>query len=152
MPSWTCAPERADDVLGLHQPGDVDLPAGARANGRQPVGDANAKVAAGILPPPAPSNIVSAYLDAPVPGLAHVIERFTNTRYQPKLQLDYIRAPSLGVATSPFGTGLSGAIALYFGDMLGDRIVGGAVQAQGTIKDIGGEVFYLNQKHRGTGW
>jgi hypothetical protein len=32
--------------------------------------------------------------------------------------------------------------------MLGDKVVGGAVQAQGTFKDIGGEVFYLNQKNR----
>ena len=116
--------------------------------GGSPLVDADAQVVAGILPPTTPSNIVSAYLDAPLPGLPTSSTDFTIARYQPKLQLDYIGAPSLGVATSPFGTGLSGAIALYFGDMLGDRIVGGAVQAQGTIKDIGGEVFYLNQKHR----
>ena len=52
------------------------------------------------------------------------------------------------MATSQFGTGLSGAIALYFGDMLGDKVIGGAIQAQGGFKDIGGEVFYLNSEKR----
>jgi Tol biopolymer transport system component len=113
-----------------------------------PLVEGDAQVVAGILPPAAPSNIVGVYLDAPLPGLPPAAASFSMTEYRPKLQLDYIGAPSLGVATSPFGTGLSGAIALYFGDMLGDRIVGGAVQAQGTFKDIGGEVFYLSQKRR----
>lgn len=120
----------------------------AEQTGGSPLVDADAQVAAGILPPTTPSNIVDAYLNAPLPGLPMSSSDFTMSRYQPKLQLDYIGAPALGVATSPFGTGLSGAIALYFGDMLGDRVVGGAVQAQGSVKDIGGEVFYLNQKHR----
>jgi Tol biopolymer transport system component len=113
-----------------------------------PLVEADAQIAAGILPPATGSNIVAAYLDAPLPGLPPLTETFPQERYRSRLQLDYIGAPSVGLATSPFGTGLSGAIALYFGDMLGDRVVGGAVQAQGTFKDIGGEVFYLNQKHR----
>jgi Tol biopolymer transport system component len=113
-----------------------------------PLVEADAQVAAGILPPTGGSNIVAAYLDAPLPGLPAPSETFAQERYRSRLQLDYIGAPSVGLATSPFGTGLSGAIALYFGDMLGDRVLGGAVQAQGTFKDIGGEVFYLNQKHR----
>jgi hypothetical protein len=113
-----------------------------------PLVEADAQMTAGILPPATASNIVAAYLDAPLPGLPAAGETFPQDRYRPRLQLDYIGAPSVGLATSPFGTGLSGAIALYFGDMLGDRVVGGAVQAQGTFKDIGGEVFYLNQKNR----
>jgi Tol biopolymer transport system component len=113
-----------------------------------PLVDADAPMTAGVLPPATASNIVAAYLDAPLPGLPPSGEAFAQERYRPRLQLDYIGAPAVGLATSPFGTGLSGAIALYFGDMLGDRVVGGAVQAQGSFKDIGGEVFYLNQKHR----
>jgi hypothetical protein len=120
----------------------------ADQTGGSPLIDADAQITAGILPPAAPSNVVTAYLDAPLPGLPPAGEAFPHERYRSRLQLDYIGAPSVGLATSPFGTGLSGAIALYFGDMLGDRVVGGAVQAQGTFKDIGGEVFYLNQKNR----
>ena len=113
-----------------------------------PLVESEGQLTAGILPPATRSNIVAAYLDSPLPGLPPPSTPFSVSNYRPKLQLDYIGAPALGVATSPFGTGLSGAVALYFGDMLGDRVVGGAVQAQGTFKDIGGEVFYLNQKGR----
>jgi WD40 repeat protein len=113
-----------------------------------PLVEADAQIVAGILPPTTGSNIVAAYLDAPLPGLPPPNEAFAQDRYRPKLQLDYIGTPGVGLATSPFGTGLAGAIALYFGDMLGDRVVGGAIQAQGSVKDIGGEVFYVNQKHR----
>ncbi len=113
-----------------------------------PLVEAETQLTAGILPPTTGSNIVASYLDSPLPGLPPAGESFSISKYRPRLQLDYIGAPSVGLATSPFGTGLAGAIALYFGDMLGDRVVGGAVQAQGTFKDIGGEVFYLNQKHR----
>ena len=73
-----------------------------------PLVEADAQMAAGILPPAAPSNIVGIYLDAPLPGLPASTTAFSMTNYRPKLQLDYIGAPSLGVATSPFGTGLSG--------------------------------------------
>ena len=113
-----------------------------------PLVDADVQMTAGILPPAARSNIVGVYLDAPLPGLPPLTTAFSTTQYEPKLHLDYVGPPSLGVATSPFGVGLSGAIALYFGDMLGDRVLGGAVQAQGSLKDIGGEVFYLNQRRR----
>ena len=113
-----------------------------------PLIDTDTDLTAGILPPSTASNIVTAYLEAPLPGLPPPNESFAQERYRPKLQLDYVGTPAVGLATSPFGTGLSGAIALYFGDMLGDRVVGGAVQAQGSIKDVGGEVFYLNQKNR----
>ena len=113
-----------------------------------PLVEADARMTADVLPPAAASTIVGAYLDAPLPGLPPLTTAFATTEYEPKLQLDYVGPASLGVATSPVGIGLSGAIALYFGDMLGDRVVGGAVQAQGSLKDIGGEVFYLNQKHR----
>jgi hypothetical protein len=113
-----------------------------------PLVEADAQMAAGILPPAAATTIVGMYLHAPLPGLPPLTTAFFTTDYEPKLQLDYVGPSSLGVATSPFGIGLSGAIAFYFGDMLGDRVVGAAVQAQGSLKDIGGEVFYLNQKHR----
>ena len=110
--------------------------------------EADTQIIAGILPPSTASNIVGAYLDAPLPGLPSLGEVFPQERYRSKYTLDYVGTPSVGLATSPFGTGLSGAVALYFGDMLGDKVIGGAIQAQGGFKDIGGEVFYLNQEKR----
>ncbi len=68
--------------------------------------------------------------------------------FNSKLQLDYIGQPSVGVGTDNFGTYLGGSASAYFSDMLGDRFLGVALAAQGTLKDIGGQVLYLNQKHR----
>jgi len=68
--------------------------------------------------------------------------------YKSKLQLDFIGQPTIGVAADNFGTYVGGGASAYFSDMLGDRWMGVALSAQGTLKDIGGQVFYLNQKNR----
>lgn len=68
--------------------------------------------------------------------------------YESSLQLDFIGQPTLGVAADNFGGYIGGGASAFFSDMLGDRVLGVALSAQGTIKDIGGQVFYLNQKRR----
>ncbi len=68
--------------------------------------------------------------------------------YSSGLQLDYVGQPSFGVAADRYGTYVGGGAAAYFSDMLGDRILGVAIQANGTFKDIGGQVFYQNMKRR----
>jgi len=68
--------------------------------------------------------------------------------YKSSLQLDYIGQPTIGVAADNFGSYIGGGASAYFSDMLGDRFMGVALSAQGTLKDIGGQVFYLNQKSR----
>lgn len=68
--------------------------------------------------------------------------------YESSLQLDFIGQPTLGVAADNFGGYIGGGASAFFSDMLGDRFLGVALSAQGTIKDIGGQVFYLNQKRR----
>jgi Tol biopolymer transport system component len=68
--------------------------------------------------------------------------------YDGGLSLDYIGQPSLGVGTDSYGNYVGGATSAYFSDMLGDRILGVSVQAQGTLKDLGGQAFYTNMKHR----
>jgi Tol biopolymer transport system component len=68
--------------------------------------------------------------------------------YQSSLQLDFIGQPTIGVAADNFGSYIGGGASAYFSDMLGDRFMGVALSAQGTMKDIGGQVFYLNQKRR----
>lgn len=62
--------------------------------------------------------------------------------YQPALALDYVGQPSIGVGTDRFGNYVGGGAAAYFSDMLGNNVLGAAIQAQGTVKDIGGAVFY----------
>ncbi|MEX2526098.1 MAG: BamA/TamA family outer membrane protein [Gemmatimonadota bacterium] len=68
--------------------------------------------------------------------------------YAPRLALDYVGQPSIGVGTDQFGNYLGGSAAAYFSDMLGNQVLGVAVQAQGTAKDIGGQAIYQNLQNR----
>lgn len=68
--------------------------------------------------------------------------------YSPSLSLDYVGQPSFGVAADRYGSYVAGGVSAYFSDMLGNQNLGVAVQAQGTVKDIGAQAFYLNQAHR----
>ncbi len=68
--------------------------------------------------------------------------------YDSGLSLDWVGQPAVGVGTGPFGTFVGGSAAAYFSDMLGNRHLGVAVQAQGTVKDIGGQVVYQNLESR----
>ncbi len=68
--------------------------------------------------------------------------------YDSSLALDYVGQPTLGVGTDNFGNYVGGGASAYFSDMLGDKILGVAAQAQGTFKDIGGQVFYADLSKR----
>ena len=57
--------------------------------------------------------------------------------------------PSVGAGYDPYyGFGVGGGVAMRFSDVLGNNILGVTVQANGSFKDIGGQVFYLNQRQR----
>ena len=101
---------------------------------------------AGVLPPVESVNrgVVASYLDDPIRGLPE--EEFPVTDYEPKLALDYIGVPRLGVAVDRFGTAIGGAVSGFFSDMLGHRNLGVAVQANGGIKDVGAQVVYQNRR------
>ncbi len=103
----------------------------------------------GELPPfpPEGTQIVSRYLDAPTLGLVRDTTFATND-YHPSLGLLYVGPPSVGVTSSTFGTFVAGGASAYFGDMLGNRTLGVALNANGEFKDIGGQVLFLNAKHR----
>ena len=74
---------------------------------------------------------------------------FPSTEYRSSLRLDYLGSPGVGLAVNQYGgTGLAGGIAAYFGDMLGNRTVGAALQATGSFKDFGGQLFYQNTSRR----
>lgn len=101
------------------------------------------------LPPPQVTrSIVMNYLADPAGGLPSG-ENFTITNYRSSFSLDAIGQPSLGVAAGgPFGTGLAGGVSLIFGDQLSDRQIFTAIQANGTVKDIGGALQYYNMRNR----
>lgn len=69
--------------------------------------------------------------------------------YRPSLSLDYLGQPMVGVGVDQqFGSFVQGSVAAFFSDMLGNRNLGVAVQANGTFKDIGGQFVYQNLENR----
>ncbi len=104
---------------------------------------------AGILPPveAAGSGMVATYLADAGTGLP-ADGNFAVSDYSPAIRLEYLGPPSFGVGVSTFGTGLAGGVSAFFGDMLGDHMVGAAIQANGSVKDLGGEAAYINAEHR----
>jgi hypothetical protein len=125
----------------------------------EPVAPAAERVpAAGLLPPsPRPQeaafNRVAILLAEPTFGLPseQAAVAFGEVGYRPRLSLDYLGQPQVGVSVGggPFGrTGLYGGIAGIFSDMLGRHTVFGAVQAQGQLDEIGFASVYLYRRTR----
>ncbi|HXT15920.1 MAG TPA: hypothetical protein VN706_09860 [Gemmatimonadaceae bacterium] len=109
-----------------------------------------ASVAEGsMLPPPQVTrSLVTGYLADATSGLPSGSD-FTVEPYHSSFSLDAIGQPSLGVvAGGPFGTGVAGGVSMIFGDQLSDRQIFAAIQANGTVKDIGGALQYYNMKKR----
>jgi len=93
---------------------------------------------------------VEAYLADPLTALAPpgTFEPTEAQAYRPGLSLDYLGQPSIGIGADQFGNYLGGSAAAVFSDMLGNRVLGVSVQAQGTFKDIGGQFIYQNRENR----
>ena len=75
---------------------------------------------------------------------------FPTRDYRSRLQLDYISQPQVGVGFDQAlgGVGVGGGVAFLFSDQLSDRSLGVAVQANGTIQDIGAQALYLDRGRR----
>ncbi len=105
-----------------------------------------------MLPPGAPGvrSRIAGYLADPLTGLVseEVYTGEQSEAYEPSLELDYVGQPNIGVGTDPYGSYVAGSTYAVFSDMLGDRFLGLALMANGTIKDIGGQATYLNQENR----
>ena len=96
----------------------------------------------------APSAIAD-YLDDSDGGLPASDSSFEDRPYRTGFRLAAIGQPSLGVgAGGILGTQFSGGASAYFSDMLGNNSIGVALQASGQLRDIGGEVLYINTARR----
>jgi hypothetical protein len=111
---------------------------------------APAPTRAGLLPPmdAEGTGVVAAYLDDPDFGLPEESEPFDQAAYNSGLALDYVGSTGVGVGVDRFGTGIQGAAAGFFSDLLGNHQMAVAIQANGSVKDIGGQGQYLNRAHR----
>lgn len=80
-------------------------------------------------------------------GLPDSATLFTHD-YISRLALEGVGQPYLSSGGGPFGTFVRGGGALLFGDMLGDRRLGAAVQIGNHLRDAAFMFRYLNQERR----
>jgi Tol biopolymer transport system component len=104
-------------------------------------------------PEEATFNRVAAAIEDPLTGLpsSATATEFAIRPYRPRLSLDWLGQPQVGVSVGggTFGrSGVSGGVAGIFSDMLGRHTLFGAVQAQGQFDEIGFSSIYLYQRTR----
>ncbi len=68
--------------------------------------------------------------------------------YFPQFGLIAVSQASFGLALSPFGPSLGGAVELYLEDVLGDHSIDLAIQSSGTLDSFGGQAVYINRTGR----
>ncbi|GAB5520921.1 MAG: basic secretory protein-like protein [Rhodothermales bacterium] len=105
---------------------------------------------AAILPPTrsVDDGLVGNYLSDPLSGLPADMDPDIKD-YSARLKLDYVAPPTVGVSTGgAFGSRAYGGVAFFFSDMLGNHNLTVVGQANGTFKDIGAQVSYMNLKNR----
>jgi Tol biopolymer transport system component len=90
---------------------------------------------------------VDAYLADHTNGLPEP-ESIAGRDYTSRMSLEGIGQPYLSSGGGPFGTFVRAGGALFFGDMLGERRVGAAVQVGNRMRDAAFMLRYLNQERR----
>lgn len=70
------------------------------------------------------------------------------SRYRPQFGLEGLGLPSAGVSAGPGGSAVGGGVSVFWGDLLARRRLGVAVQAQGRLQDVGGQLLYVNAVSR----
>jgi Tol biopolymer transport system component len=106
---------------------------------------------AGILPPrTAPDGPIFSYLRNETAGLPPVAAEaaFPTTPYKPRLSLDFLGQPMVGVGVDSFGTYAGGGISASFSDILGNHTVAGGLQMTNRFDEAGGSIVYLNRSRR----
>ncbi len=73
----------------------------------------------------------------------HEIKEF---KFKPKFKLDYLANSGIGLSSSRFGSGMGGGVSALFSDIIGNNQLMSTIAMNGEIQDLGGQIFYLNQK------
>ena len=105
------------------------------ATGRGAAHDSLAAAPATLPPSP---RARAAWVDSARTAVAAVdTMSFSSGRYRPRLTLDYVSQPSLGVSAGSSGVGVGGGAGLYWSDMLGDHELVTLLQ----VTNVGGNVL-----------
>ncbi len=83
-----------------------------------------------------------------VQGLPPATEQFQVEPYRPRLSLDFLGQPTVGLGVDSFGAYVGGGISATFSDILGNHMVGGALQMTSRFDETGGTLMYLNRTRR----
>ena len=83
---------------------------------------------------------VALMLQNPAQGLPAETE-YPAEDYSPKLGLDMVTQPTVGVGVDRWGAFAGGGIAFIWSDMLGNHQLGAMIQASNRIEDLGGAVM-----------
>jgi Tol biopolymer transport system component len=159
-PALTVASRTGEIAFSMYEDDNYNIyalpantPGTAIAPGAAP--SENAAPRAALLPPlRGTGSEITAYLMRPEEGLPPASTQFTERAYSPNLRLAYLGPPTLGVGVNEFGFGAGGSVTAFFSDILGQHNVGFTFQGGGgsgtsnITEQLGGELFYLNQKHR----
>ncbi len=153
-PAFTVSPGNGIIVYSTYRNSDYNLMEHIPDQSEdKPVGRDGDPVPPGAQLPPLEAykeSPIYAYLGDPDTGLVTVTD-FKVADYRPSLQLDYIGLPSIGLTSDQFGTQLGGGIGALFSDMLGNHVLGVDAILSGSLKDLGGQVYYIDQRRR-TNW
>ena len=106
---------------------------------------------AGVLPPRTRAEgTVSAYLRNEAVGLPSQAAQaaYETTGYKPRLSVDFVGQPTVGVGVDSFGTYVGGGISAAFSDILGNHVVAGSIQTTNRLDETGGSIIYLNRSRR----
>lgn len=126
---------------------EIDAVEGPALRGGQPMPARTAVTAGQLAPGTRRGDDVDRLLSAPTFGLPTASPAPVE-EYDPDISLDYI-GQEVGVTTNTqMGGYVGGGIALAFSDMLGDHVVSSVLQVNGGFEDFGGQIGYLNRKHR----
>jgi hypothetical protein len=101
-----------------------------------------------LLPPPRDSSLVAQLLDDSRTGLPGREAELDTRPYTRNLTLIGV-GQSFGASTGGgFGTYVSGGISLLFSDVLGNHLVPVAFGVDGGVKDLAGQIGYINRTSR----
>jgi outer membrane protein assembly factor BamA len=69
-------------------------------------------------------------------------------QYKQGLILEAVGQPTVSAGFSSYGFQAVGSVGASFSDMLGDRLFLAAAQIGGSLADLGGQLAYVNRRHR----